>query len=658
MSPKAYSSKKKRRRTNSNRKIVGYLKETKFNRFAVYDDKTKTYFKISNKELNKGFVGDKVECSVTQRGWVLINKVLESNTHYFIGKVIKTGKTFKAYPIGSNRFPPIIIQGSISKKIHRDDLVKIKIIRQPSKNFYAVGNIDSVIDKSNSETKANEIAICKFNLKTTWPKGVINELKRLTKKELNKTIRKDMTKFPFVTIDGKNAQDFDDAVYAEKDSKGNFNLYISIADVSNYVETGSFIDEEAKRRGTSTYFTNLVLPMLPELISNELCSLKPNEERKCLICKTKLDKRGVPYETVFFEGIIKSKARLTYEEANKFFKTENCSEEFGVSLSCLKEIFNLLKEQKIERGALDLDIPEYIPSVTNGKVNKFIKVERNLAHKVVEECMLIANICAAEILRKSNISSMYRIHPKPDFQKLKQLETFSKSRGINIKIRPEGKVKDFYKLAQAVSKRKDKEFIHMQILQSLNLAKYSEKLSQHFALAYDAYTHFTSPIRRYPDLMVHRAIKALIRKSPNNEINLKEVPKGEGHKENYPYERNDLTKIAYESSSKERLAEEATRHAIKTLKCELALEKIDKVFQGYIAAITDFGIFIHLKDLGIDGLCHIKSLPNNDYYLFDESSKSLVGKNSGFGFFLGNSISAKIKKVDQISHRIDLEIVG
>ena len=589
MGPKAYPSKKRRRRTNSSRKVVGYLKKSKINRFAVFDDKTKTYFKIASKELRKGFLGDKVECSLNQKGWVVIDKVIESNTNYFIGRIEKAGGRVKAFPLGSGRFSAVVIRGKISKKIQRDDLVKVKITRQPMNNFYATGKIDSVLDKSNQETKANEIAILKFNLRTNWSKRIINELRLLTKKDVDHSpFRKNLTKLPFVTIDGKDAKDFDDAVYAEKDNKGIFSLYVSIADVANYVNTESFIDKEAKKRGTSTYFTNRVLPMLPEQISNELCSLKPNEERKCLVCKIKLDKEGTPKETVFFEGLIKSRARLTYSKVSEYFETEDYPKKYGSSLKCLKEIFGLLKEIKKERGALDLDIPGYVPMSMEGKVYKFIKVKRNLAHKVIEECMLLANISAAEILRKSNIPSIYRIHPKPNYQNIKGLEAFSRTRSINIKIKPEGNVKDFYKLAEIALGRKDKEIIHMQILQSLNLATYSEKPSEHFALAYNLYTHFTSPIRRYPDLMVHRAIKALLRQSPNNKISLKEVHQDKGEKKNYPYNWEDIAGLAYDSSLKERLAEEATRDADNTMKCELALEKIDKVFHGSISGITNF----------------------------------------------------------------------
>jgi len=652
-----YQKKRNNRRIYSNLKVVGYLKKLKANTIIIYDDQSKNSFRISKQELKKAFVGDKVQCSLTPKGWAKIEKVIERNTNQFIGTISKHGKNFKAFPLDSGEYCSVLITGNVPKKLKQNDLVKVKVILQPNKAHQPKGIIEFKIDESNVESMANELAISKFSLRTNWSKGVINDIRKLTRqKEKNKNNLKSLINFPFVTIDGKNAKDFDDAVFAEKDNKGRITLYVAIADVARFVKTGSFLDEEARKRGTSTYFTNRVIPMLPEEISNGLCSLKPNEERICLICKIQFDKEYIPYKTVFFEGVIKSTARLTYEETNKYFETENYPNNTESSLRCLAELYKFLERKKIERYALDLNITDFIPQIVNGKLKKFISSERNLAHKIIEECMLLTNINASQILLKSKLSSIYRIHPKPDYQKIKQLEAFVRSRKINVKIRPEGRVEDFFKLSQLALGRKDKEIIHMQILQSLNLANYSEKPSEHFALAYGVYTHFTSPIRRYPDLMVHRALKELLRQSPNKEIIVQETKKAKLNKINYPFTSEYMNNISRESSSRERLSEEATRDAKKTMKCELALEKINQVFKGYISGITNFGIFIHLTDLGIEGLCHIKRLPGNEYYLFNENSKSLVGKNSGNSYFLGNTISAKIKSVDIISHRIDLEI--
>ena len=646
----------KRRRLDSNIKVIGFLKKSRGNRFKVIDDQSETHFKVSNKELKKAFVGDKVQCSITRNGWAVIEKVIERNTNHFVGTVTKYGKNFKAFPLETGKFNPVLIQGDVPKKLKINSLVKVKLTQQPNINLQPMGRIELIFNESDIETKANEIAISKFNLRTEWPKGVINEVRKLNKTNLNKRKRKNLTSLPFVTIDGKKAKDFDDAVYAEKDNKGDFNLYVAIADVANYVKTGSFIDEEAKARGTSIYFTNKVLPMLPEELSNKLCSLKPNEERQCLICKIKLNKFGIPCKTLFFEGKIKSKARLTYEETSKYFETRDYPNKIGSSLKCLKELFELLKKQRSERSALDLLVPEYEPRFIRGKVDRFFKADRKLAHRVIEECMLLANISAAQILYESNFPSIYRIHPKPDSQGIKQLEAFARTRNINIKMNDEGDIKDFYQLSQAALERKDKEIIHMQILQSLKVATYSEKLSGHFALAYGAYTHFTSPIRRYPDLMVHRILKELIKESPNYEIRVGEVSLTKSNSMNYPFNSKAIEKVAYESSLKERLAEKASRDAKKTIKCELASERINKFFKGHISEITNFGIFVHLTELGIEGLCHIKNLPGDNYYLFDETSKSLMGKTSGHSYFLGNSISVRIKSVDIPAQRIDLEI--
>ena len=656
--PLSRSRKKRLRKSKKNHsKVVGLLQKSKNNRFRVKVLSREKTYKISVRELKKAFIGDKVLCSLSPIGWAIIEKVLESNTYRFIGRIEKFGKSYKASPLDSGKYNYVNIIGKLPKNLKPSSLAKIKVTEQPTISSPAKGYIEQILDESNSESKANEIAISRFNLRTTWSRNIINELKKIKKLDsFSSGLRKDLSHLAFVTIDGKDAKDFDDAVFAEKNKKGNFNLYVAIADVSHYVKVGSYIDQEARKRGTSIYFTNQVLPMLPEEISNELCSLNPDERKVCLVCKAEIDKNGTLMEAVFFEGIIESKERLTYEETNKFFEKKEYPEHLANSLRSLKEIYDLLKVKKISRYALELIIPDYIPKIQNGKIEKFVKTKRNTAHKVIEECMLLANISAAKILSKSKLPSIYRIHPKPDILSINQLQAFVRSRSINIKIRPEGLVEDFSNLIELVADRKDREAIHMQILQSLNLAIYSAKLSEHFALSYSAYTHFTSPIRRYPDLMVHRAIKGLLSQNQSGKLKINEIKKTNLNVKKYPFKLEEIKKIADLSSTKEREAEGASRNALNTLKCELALKHRQKSFQGNISGITNFGIFIHITDLGIEGLCHIKNLPKHDYYLFDEDSKSLIGKSSGQGYYLGDPVSARIKNVDVLLNRIDLDI--
>ena len=270
--------------------------------------------------------------------------------------------------------------------------------------------------------------------------------------------------------------------------------------------------------------------------------------------------------------------------------------------------------------------------------------------------MLLANICAAKILQASSVSSIYRTHPKPDLLNINQLQKFINSRRINLKLRPEGSVEDYFELLKISRNRNDKDIINMQILQSLNLATYQRKVSEHFALAYPSYTHFTSPIRRYPDLMVHRAIKAILKKYRKDIIKISNLKKIKLEKEDYPFDEKLIELISEESSHQERIAEKAERHAMNTLKCELAMKNKQKNFKGTISGITNFGLFILLQELGIEGLCHIKNLPKNDYFVFENTSKSLIGSSSGKGYFLGDKLSVRIKEVDIYSQQIDLEI--
>ena len=649
--------KKKRLRQSkrSRNQILGILLKKKNNKFHVKDSYTEESYKISVREIRKAFIGDKVQCSISPKGWAKIQKVIESNTSNFIGKLEKSSRGYKALPLDSGKYNHVLLKGKIPKNINLSSFVKIKVTQQPSESSPAKGFIEKAIDSSAPETTANEMAISRFNLRNNWDKNVINELKKLKRYEDNESNVKDLTSLSFVTIDGKNAQDFDDAVYAE-DSKSGFNLYVAIADVSHYVHAGGFIDEEAKKRGTSVYFTNKVIPMLPEKLSNELCSLRPKEKKICLVCKIELDVLGEVKDASFFRADIKSQGRLTYEESSKYFEENSYPDHLSASLKPLKKIYDLLKEKKISRKALELEIPNFSPKIKNGEIKRFVRDKRRISHRIIEECMLLANICAAQLILKSEIPSIFRVHPKPDAINIEQLESFVRSRKINTKIRREGNIEDFYNLIELSQDRKDLEDIHMQVLQSLNLAYYSKESLEHFALAYKTYTHFTSPIRRYPDLMVHRAIKELLSQNSSEELKMSKVRKMKVNFKNYPFKQQDVSEIANQSSHKEREAEKASRNAINTLKCELAAKHIQKTFKGKISSITNFGIFIFLEELGIEGLCHIKKLPKNEYFIFDQDSKSLIGSSSGKRYSLGDIVSARINEVDIPMQRIDLGI--
>ena len=632
-----------------NKTSIGIVRKSKKSKGFYVEDKGESQFKLGKKEVYKVMPGDLVKFSLGKKDWAFIEEVLESNTKEFIGTAYTRGKRLYASPIGFENDIRVIIGGDIPKKINTGSLVKAKITKQPKEGQLAEARIQKTF--TGGLELAYEIGISNHKIKTDWPKSVINEANKLKNDKEENGLYEDLRNKTFVTIDGKSAKDFDDAVLGEKDKEGNYILYVAIADVARFVKLGSVIDQEAAERGTSVYFTQKVVPMLPELISNDLCSLRPNEDRFCVVCKTIVNKDGSLKESTFFEAQINSKARLTYERLSKEIEQNKLNKTYSKSMKNLLEIYQRLKENKENRGALELEVPFYVPQFNDNKITRFFSSPRTIAHMMIEEFMLAANIATAEICLKFKIPTLFRVHPKPDLLKINHLRDFLRSRRINVKLDEGNTVNQLSKLVETVEERKDKEIMHLQILQSLSLATYQAEVSEHFALGYKAYSHFTSPIRRYPDLIMHRVIKKLIATnggavSSKDNIN----PKG-------PYSQDNLEQLAMECSTKERDAEKAERDALSHLKCEFALENVGNSFKGQITGVTNFGLFIHLQEVNIEGLCHIKHLPKNEYYVYDESSQMLQSNSSKHSYSLGDFLKVKIEKVDVFAQRVDLRIL-
>jgi len=441
-------------------------------------------------------------------------------------------------------------------------------------------------------------------------------------------------------------------VTGEKDEEGNLILYVAIADVGRYVEAASNLDKEACDRSTSVYFSQKVIPMLPEELSNDLCSLKPNEDRFCLVCKTKVDEHGNLRDTSFFEAIINSKSRLTYATVTREAEKNQFKKPYANSLRTLLDIYKRLKANRTARGSLELEVPTYIPKLENQKIKKFENSPRDISHMMIEEFMLAANISAAKLCIKNQIPSIYRVHPKPDLLKIKTLENFLRSRKINAVLGDGGDIKKLTNLIELVKDRRDKNIIHSQVLYSMSLATYEAEVANHFALNYESYSHFTSPIRRYPDLIVHRTIKSLI-EAHNGEVKIMD----DLVKTINPYSQEELITLSKDCSTKERVAEKAEREALNHLKCAFASENIGNTYDGQIIGVTNFGLFIHLKEINIEGLCHIKYLPRDEYYVYDENSKMLQSNSSRHSYSLGDEVKAVIEKVEVFSQKIDLRLV-
>ena len=643
----------KKTKTKTSKTLRGVIKKSNKSRgFYVDDNKYDAQFKLGKKELFKAMPGDFVQFSVTEKGWAKIEKVISENTNEFVGRIFNRGNRFYTSPIGYENDLRVLIREPHTKTLRSGSMGKFLMQKQPKEGSLPEANLIFVFDQENEFSLAYEIAVTNHNLRREWPKSVITEAKKLKDKTFDVESVKDLREKIFVTIDGKNAKDFDDAVLGEKDEEGNLILYVAIADVGRYIDIGSNLDKEAFDRGTSVYFSQKVIPMLPEEISNDLCSLKPNEDRFCLVCKTKIDKEGNLADTSFFEAIINSKSRLTYSTVTREIEKNQFKRPYANSLKILLEIFRRLKANRIARGSLELEVPSYIPKLENQKIKKFENSPREISHMMIEEFMLAANISAAKLCLKHKMPSVYRVHPKPDILKIKTLEKFLRSRRINAVLGDGSDINVLTKLAELVKDRKDKNIIHSQILYSMSLATYEADVAVHYALNYQSYSHFTSPIRRYPDLLVHRAIKSLIR-SNNADAKL-------SHKQtktNAVYGYEELKELSKDCSTKERIAERAEREALSHLKCAFAANNIGNTYQGQIIGVTNFGLFIHLKDINIEGLCHIKYLPRDEYYVFDENSKMLQSNSSKHSYSLGDEVRAVIEKVEVFSQKIDLRLV-
>jgi ribonuclease R len=471
---------------------------------------------------------------------------------------------------------------------------------------------------------------------------------------------------PFVTIDGEDARDFDDAVYCEAKKSGGWRLWVAIADVSHYVKVGSALDKEATQRGNSVYFPERVVPMLPEALSNGLCSLKPEVDRLCMVCEMTISGKGKLTGYKFFEGVMHSHARLTYTKVGAMLdpehgKHEELCERYASILPHLQQLHGLyhaLREQRQVRGAIDFETTETrIVFGPDRKIADIVPVVRNDAHKLIEECMLSANVAAAKFLEKHSLEALYRVHEGPTEERLKNLREFLGEQGLDLPGGDEPRPGDYQTVMAQIVDRPDAQIIQTMLLRSLRQAVYQPQNEGHFGLNYDGYAHFTSPIRRYPDLLVHRAIRFVVRSQPGH----KTVRSVEGvepilRKNIYPYDLQSLLVLGEQTSLTERRADDATRDVVAWLKCEYLQDRVGESFTGVVSAVTNFGLFVELKDVYVEGLVHVSSLAS-DYYRFDQAKQRLIGERTRTTFQLGDELTVSVVRVNLDDKKIDLELV-
>ncbi|MCX7123100.1 MAG: ribonuclease R [Gammaproteobacteria bacterium] len=481
-------------------------------------------------------------------------------------------------------------------------------------------------------------AIKHHHLPHEWSDEVLEEIKQfdidIPAEEIQN--RQDLRALPFVTIDGEDARDFDDAVYCEPLKNGQFKLMVAIADVSFYVRPGTDLDNEAYTRGTSIYFPGRVIPMLPEILSNELCSLKPNVDRLSMVADMLISKEGQLVSYSFYPAVIRSQARLTYNQVAKALEAQDVAE-IGPHVFKLYDLYKILLASRQERGALDFDTIEGVLILDEkGELAEIKSTPRNDAHRLIEEMMLMANVAAADFFIKHEALGIYRIHEGVRIEKFEDLRDFLKVRSIPLGKAPPT-VKELNAVLAAAQKREDYPIIQTVVLRSLNQAIYSADNVGHYGLAYAGYTHFTSPIRRYPDLLVHRLIRAILDQQDHSGAQ---------------YAEEDLRAMCIHASHTERQADEASREVSSTLKCGLVKRHLGATFSGIISAVTGFGMFVTIDDLLIDGLIHISSLPS-DFYQFDAPHHRLVGERSGRIFQLGQAVKIRVVKVNVWERKVD-----
>ncbi len=524
-------------------------------------------------------------------------------------------------------------------------VVVAEISDAPTRRTSPIGRVVEVLGEPSAPGMEIEVAIRQYHLPHTWPADVAAEAAALASAidARARRGREDLRELPLVTIDGEDARDFDDAVYAERSGRG-WRLLVAIADVAHYVKADSALDREGALRGNSVYFPERVIPMLPEALSNGLCSLNPEVDRLCVVCEMELNARGHIEDFRFFEAVMCSAARLSYTEVAAILAGDaRRRRERADLVPCLEELHALFKglhQVRLQRGAVDFELPETrFVFDEHRRIRKIIPIERNVAHRLIEECMLAANVSAAELFRRHEAPVPYRIHERPAAEKLAEVREFLSELGLALDGGASPKPKDYAALLAQIAERPDARLIQMALLRSLSQAIYSPDNVGHFALGYEHYLHFTSPIRRYPDLVVHRGIKEILR----------------GRKPRLS--EREARAIGEHCSMTERRADEATREVARALKAQYMHGRVGEEFDGIVTGVTSFGVFVELTEVYVDGLVHVTAL-GNDYFHFDPIKHRLVGTRTRKSYRLGDRLRVRVVRVDLEEGRIDLELVG
>jgi ribonuclease R len=670
--------------------------------FVIPDDGQLDIF-LSEREMTRVMHGDRVTVRILGtdrkgRPEGQISEVLQRATRHVIGRLLNENGVLIVAPEDKRISHDILIppKGHLNAKLGQ--VVSCEIIDYPDSYRQAVGRVVEVLGEIDDPGMEIEIAVRKYGVPHEFSSATTKEAAALPDEVRDEDLegRVDLRDVPLVTIDGEDARDFDDAVYAEPTSfKGAkaWRLIVAIADVSHYVKPGHPLDSDAIRRGTSVYFPRRVIPMLPEKISNGLCSLKPGVDRLCMVCDAIVDQKGIVQAYQFYPAVMHSAQRFTYNTVWEILSNTNGPEAARFIkqrplLQNLYKLYQVLRVSREKRGAIDFDTTEtQIISNEFGKIERIEPRVRNDAHKLIEECMLVANVCAANFIGAKNHTSLFRVHGQPTVEKVNALRDVLRSAGLSL----EGGVKphpmDYAKLIQAIKNRPDAAMLQTVILRSMQQAVYQPENLGHFGLAYPAYTHFTSPIRRYPDLLVHRVIKAILAKKtyrasipedvPLNlvmpktgpgrvnaalvkkELDVEKAnptPKGKRKSNADGADMASWAQLGVHCSANERRADEASRDVESWLKCYFMRDRLGQEFAGTITGATTFGLFVQLETLYVEGLIHISEL-GGDYFQYDEARQELRGERTGIRYRLGDRVHVLVSRVDLDARKIEFSLV-
>jgi ribonuclease R len=533
-------------------------------------------------------------------------------------------------------------KGKRALKAAAGSVVEVELIEQPTRYTPPIGRVVEILGNFGDSGMEIEIALRKHDMPHEFSAKALAAAKRLPDEVRPDDIgkREDLRALPLVTIDGETARDFDDAVYAERQGKG-FRLIVAIADVSHYVKPDAPLDIDAFERGNSVYFPRRVIPMLPEKLSNGLCSLNPEVDRLCMVCDMDVSAAGVIQHSSFYAAVMNSRARLTYTEVSAAIYDKDPAARERLKpllprLEALDAVFRVFEKARAKRGAIDFETVETLMLFNDeGKIDRIVPYARNDAHRLIEECMLAANVCASRFLEDSKQPTLYRVHEGPNEDRLQKLRAFLGEFGFQLGGGDKPHAKDYAALLTQIGDRPDRQLLQTVMLRSLRQAVYSPDNVGHFGLAYEAYTHFTSPIRRYPDLLVHRAIKAALAKKR--------------------YEPGDWSDIGLHCSTTERRADEASRDVQNWLKCYFMQDCVGEEFEGSVSAVVPFGLFVALDNVFIEGLVHISEL-GADYFHYEEGKHRLVGERSGRMFRLADRVRIQVVRVDLDNTRIEFRL--